>query len=110
MKTSPHIQDSTLESMVQRLVSKLSPNRIYLFGSRGRNEGTPDSDYDLMVVVPSSTLPRWQRDQAAFRALCGVGASKDVLVYTQSEFDAQCQVPASLPSSALHEGQLLYAI
>ena len=38
--------------MVRRLVDAYHPERVYLFGSVARGDAGPDSDYDLMVVVP----------------------------------------------------------
>ncbi|MEW6379634.1 MAG: nucleotidyltransferase domain-containing protein [bacterium] len=46
--------------MVRRLVAAFSPERIYLFGSRAREEQRTDSDYDLMMIIPASSLPRYQ--------------------------------------------------
>ena len=101
--------NSVVGEMVRRLVAALSPERIYLFGSQARGEAGPDSDYDLLVVVRTSTLPRYRRDQAAFEALLGVGAAKDVLVLTHDEFERQRQVVCSLPATVEREGVLLYA-
>ena len=101
--------DSVIERIVQRLVAALSPERIYLFGSQARGEAGPDSDYDLLVVVPASTLPRYRRDQAAFEALLGVGVAKDVLVLTHDEFERQRTVVCSLPATVEREGVLLSA-
>ena len=101
--------DTTLAEIVRRLVAALSPERIYLFGSKARGEAGPDSDYDLLVVVPSSDLPGHRRDQLAYRAVRGVGAAKDLLVWTREEFDSRSQVVCSLPATVLREGRLLYA-
>ncbi len=100
--------DPTLKEMVRRLLEHLRPERIYLFGSRARGEGGPDSDYDLLVVVASSPLPGYKRDQAAFRALRGVGVAKDVIVLTRDEFQRKSSVVCSLPATVLREGKLLY--
>lgn len=104
-----HTSDSVVEQIVRRLVSALSPERIYLFGSQARGDAGPDSDYDFLVVVHSSTLPRYRRDQVAFAALLGVGVSKDVLVLTHDEFEQQRTVVCSLPATVEREGMLLYA-
>ncbi len=101
--------DAVLQEMVSRLAAALHPARIYLFGSRARGDAGADSDYDLLVVVPESSLPGYRRDQAAFIALCGVGASKDVVVLTRAEFDSRRSVPCSLPATVEREGRLLYA-
>lgn len=97
-----------LSEMVRRLVAAFQPERIYLFGSRARGEATGGSDFDLLVIVSESPLPRYKRDQAAFRALSGVGAAKDVVVFTREEFDRKRTVPSSLPALAEREGIVLY--
>ncbi len=101
--------DSVVENIVRRLVSALSPERIYLFGSQARGDAGLDSDYDFLVVVRTSPLPRYRRDQAAFEALLGVGVAKDVLVLTHDEFERQRTVVCSLPATVEREGMLLYA-
>ena len=60
--------NSVIETIVQRLVTALSPERIYLFGSQARGDAGPDSDYDFLVVVRTSTLPRYRRDQEGLRS------------------------------------------
>jgi len=95
--------------IVHRLVAALAPERIYLFGSQARGDAGPDSDYDVLVVVPTSKLPRYRRDQAAFEALLGIGVAKDVLVLTHDEFERQRTVVCSLPATVEREGVLLYA-
>ena len=101
--------DQILNLMIKRLITTLNPEKIYLFGSRATGTCTHDSDYDLMVVVPQSNLPRHKRNRIAFRALCGVGASKDVIVLTSQEFEESSQVVCSLVSTVLREGILVHA-
>jgi predicted nucleotidyltransferase len=103
------VRDPILREMVRRLVDAYHPQRVYLFGSRGRGEGGPDSDYDLLVVVERSDVPPYKRAMEAFRLLCGVGAAKDVMVWTADEFDPKTAVATSLPATVLREGRLLYA-
>ena len=40
------------------------PGRVLLFGSRARGDGRPDSDLDLLVVMPQATLTPQERQQA----------------------------------------------
>ena len=98
-----------LTEMVTRLVRAFAPERIYLFGSQARGEATSESDFDLLMVVSESSLPRYRRDQAAFRALIGIGVSKDIVVFTRDEFDRKRKVVCSLPATVEREGVLLYA-
>jgi predicted nucleotidyltransferase len=67
MAVPPDAADPILAEMIRRLVAAVRPQRIYLFGSRARGEGGAHSDYDLMVVLETSDLPQYKRDQAAFR-------------------------------------------
>jgi predicted nucleotidyltransferase len=98
-----------LTEVLKRLTELLAPERIYLFGSHARGDASPDSDYDLLVVVRESHLPRYRREQQAFRALCGLGISTDVLVFTRDEFERGRKVITSLPATVEREGKLLYA-
>lgn len=98
-----------LAEMVRRLVEALQPEAIYLFGSFARGEAGPHSDYDLLVVVRDSSLPGYERNQKAFRILCGVGASKDVVVLTRDQFERKLAVGSSLPATVVREGRILYA-
>ena len=102
-------RDPVLAEIVRRLVEAFQPERIYLFGSRARGDAGPDSDYDLLMIVPESDLAPHRRDVLAFRALCGVGAAKDVVVYTHEEFESRSRAASSLPATVLREGRLVYA-
>jgi len=102
------LADPPAES-VRRPRASLQAERIYLFGSRARDEAHEDSDYDFLVVVRDSPLPRCKREQqAACRALCGMGIAKDVLVFTREELERGLAVATSLPSTVAREGRLLY--
>jgi predicted nucleotidyltransferase len=72
----------------------------------------PDSDYDLMLVVPDDTPDERCRGGLIYQALVGLDASApvDIVVYRQSRFEelAACVV-ASLPATVVREGKLLYA-
>ncbi|MBI5855730.1 MAG: nucleotidyltransferase domain-containing protein [Nitrospirae bacterium] len=103
------LDDPVPREMVTRLPSAFQPERLYLFGSHARGDARPESDYDLLMVLTSSPLPRYQREQAAFRALAGMSVSKDILVLTRAEFDRQRNALCSLPATVEREGVLLYA-
>lgn len=103
------IKDSVLADIVRRLVRAYEPEQIYLFGSRARADAGPDSDYDLMVIVPNSAPIDRQRSRLAYQALRGTGTAADVLVRTRRDFDSRLHLQASLPATVRREGLLLYA-
>jgi len=102
-------KESVLAQIVDRLVEAFHPDRVYLFGSMARGDGGPDSDYDLLMVVPTSDEPGYRRMQRAQEALWGIWAAADVFVLTREEFARQQSVATSLASGALAEGRVLYA-
>ena len=101
-------EDAALAEVVRRLAEAYQPERIYLFGSKARGDAGPDSDYDLMVVVPDDALPERRRSRLAYEVLWGAGAAADVLVCTHSYFERRRFLKASLPGTVLREGRLLH--
>lgn len=108
-RTAIHGEDPVLDRIITRLVDTYRPERIYLFGSRGRGDSGPDSDYDLMVVV-SEDAPRLLRRAApAYEALWELHTAVDVLVWTREAFDSRLHLRASLPSTVRRDGRLVYS-
>jgi predicted nucleotidyltransferase len=100
--------NSVLKEIVDRLVSAYEPERIYLFGSTARGEAGPDSDYDLLVIVPDNAPPERRRSRLAYESLRGTGVAVDVIVWPKSYFEGRRQVPASLSALVEREGKLLH--
>jgi len=102
-------RDPALAEIVHRLVEAYQPERVYLFGSVARGEAGPDSDYDLMVIVPDDAPPERHDSHLAYEALWGMGRAADVIVWRKSPFERRARVVCSLPATVLREGKLLYA-
>ena len=103
------LDDQLLADMVLRLRDAFQPERIYLFGSKARGDTGPDSDYDLLIVVPDEASSEQKRSRLAYQALRGTRTAADVLVWTKQAFDSRLHLPASLPAMVIREGKLLYA-
>lgn len=101
--------DPILAEIVRRLVEAYQPERIYLFGSRARGDTGPDSDYDLLVLVDRPTEPLYCLAQKGFRALRGVPAAVDAVVWDRKTFDSRQHLKASFPGPIVREGKLLRA-
>ncbi len=107
MKTQTH--DHRLTEIIRRLVEAYEPERIYLFGSYARGDAGPDSDFDLLVIVPDDAPKERTRSRLAYQVLRGTRLAVDVLVWTRRSFESRLQVPASLPAVVEREGMVLYA-
>lgn len=108
----PHLvgeEIHALAGIVQRLIDAYQPERIYLFGSKARGDHGPDSDFDLLLVVPDTASDERKRSRLAYEQLWGTGTAADVLVWTKERFDGRSHLRASLPGTILREGKLLYA-
>ena len=108
----PHLTEEdvrALSCIIERLVDAYEPERIYLFGSKARGDYGPDSDFDLMVVVPDDAPENRKRSRLAYERLWGTGTAADVLVWTHGRFETRAHLRASLPGTILREGRLLYA-
>ena len=97
----------TLEEMVTRIVEHFHPQRLILFGSRARGEAQEDSDFDLLIIAPSSE-PRWRRTVPVYRLLAGLGVSKDIVWWTPEEIAEWRDVKSHLIHRVLREGKVLY--
>jgi len=102
-------EDGKLAEIVRRLVEAYDPDRVYLFGSTARGDAGPDSDYDLMVVVPDDAPRERRRARLAYEVLWEAGRAADVVVQTRQYFTSRLHLKASLPATVEREGRLLYA-
>jgi uncharacterized protein len=104
----PSSTDSVLEELIRRIVEACHPDQIYLFGSTARGDARPDSDYDILIVVPDDT-PREVRDaRRLYAATRDLQLPTDLLVYTRTYFGERLHLIASMPATVLREGRLLY--
>jgi len=102
-------EDLLLAEIVRRMVEVYRPERIYLFGSTARGDAGPDSDYDLMIVVPDDAPATLKNPDAGYRAVEGLPRSGDFLVWSRGDFQKRLHLKASLPATIVREGALLYA-
>jgi predicted nucleotidyltransferase len=100
--------DPTLTEIVRRLAKVFSPLRIYLFGSKARGDAKPDSDYDLLVVVPDDAADEQRDASRGYECLWRVGAAVDIVIWRDSRFRNRARVVTSLPATVLREGKLVY--
>ena len=100
--------EAAIEDAVFRLVAQLRPDEIWLFGSRARGDHRPDSDIDLLVVLPDSLPPDAYTISAANRPLLGGGAPIEVFPVARTAFDHDPEALGGLVGVAKGEGHLLY--
>jgi predicted nucleotidyltransferase len=80
-----------------------------VFGSQARGTPGPNSDIDVLVVVPAAEEPTYRLAAQAYAALGPLRLPLEIVFMTRAEFDARAPAVSSLPASVLREGRLLYA-
>jgi predicted nucleotidyltransferase len=107
LRTKPSIARE-IQRMVRRIVRDFHPERVILFGSHARGEAGPDSDVDLLVVMPFEGLKH--KKQVEIRvALHDIRIPKDIIVTTPEDFAWRKDVVGTIEYPAVREGKVLYA-
>jgi predicted nucleotidyltransferase len=94
--------------LVSTVVETVHPLRIILFGWAARGELRPDSDIDVLVVVPDG-VHRRRTAQAIYRHVRGLGIPVDVVVGTPSDLAEHADDVGLIYGSVLREGREVYA-
>jgi predicted nucleotidyltransferase len=102
------LDESALGTAVRRIVERFDPDEVILFGSRARGDAREDSDYDLLIIGPSSES-RAHRTGPVYRALAGRTFSIDILWWTREEIEEWRDVRSHFINRALRDGRTLYA-
>lgn len=102
----PPVQD-VLDEAVRRIVETARPRKIIVFGSAARGAMGPDSDLDLLVVMPDGTHRR-NTATKIYRSLRGIGLPKDVVVVTEGDVKEHRHNPSLVLKPAIEEGIELY--
>ncbi|AWR86584.1 nucleotidyltransferase domain-containing protein [Meiothermus taiwanensis] len=99
-----------LKPVLERILEVVPAQQIILFGSRASGQARPDSDYDLLVVVPPS-LDKREAMRALYLGLSQIkkGFPVDVLVAYPEDLQRYQQAWMTIYPEVLAHGQVLYA-
>ena len=97
-----------IEYLTKRIVAEINPLRILVFGSAAREEHKPDSDIDILVVVPEG-VHRRHTAQLLYRRIQGVKVPFDILVATPSDLERHKNNIGLIYRTILLEGKEVYA-
>ena len=110
MRTARRKQDvrTQIDRMVRRIVRRFDPERIILFGSHARGDAGPDSDVDLLVVMPV-TGSKLDKAVEVRMALPDRKVPVDLIVTRPEDFEWRRNYPGTIERPAHLEGEVLYA-
>lgn len=95
-----------IEDLAERIAREFHPDRIILFGSHARGMAGPDSDVDLLVVVPFEGNPFWKSVEILNRV--NAPFSLDLLARRPDDTARRYAEGDPLIREALDDGRVLY--
>jgi uncharacterized protein len=97
-----------IRQMVDCIVEQFQPDKVILFGSHARGQGTLDSDVDLLVVMPVSGSKREKAIEIGI-ALHNIPVAKDIIVVAPEDFLWRSKIVGTIERPAAQDGKVLYA-
>ena len=98
--------EEQIRGIVQEIVERFQPQKIFLFGSYAYGYPTKDSDVDLLVVMP--TGQRSLRQAAEISAAIHHPLPLDILVRKPEEFASRLQHNDTFIREIIDHGIVLY--
>lgn len=101
------VDQDTLDTIVQRVLTVVSPDKIILYGSAATGTMTRDSDIDLLLVG----VPAGNRHDETFRvekAIGDVNFAVDVKFIAPERFEATKNIIGGIAFPANKYGKILY--
>jgi len=99
----------SIQAMADRIVRDFHPVRLVLFGSHARGNAEPESDVDLLVVLPQVSDKRRAAVEIR-RALADFPVCKDIIVTTPEEIARRGDLVGTVLRPALREGKVLIEV
>jgi predicted nucleotidyltransferase len=105
MKT---LETELLGEAIDRIVNRVQPERIYLYGSHAYGQPHDDSDIDLLVITRDTSSPARQQVVAMYSALRGLLLPIEIKVDTRDEFERRSHWISSLERVVAEKGRIVY--
>ena len=96
-----------LDKIVDRIVSKFSPEKIIIFGSAAKGTALAGSDVDMLVIM-NTELPYYRRSGPVRAAMRGIPVATDMMVLTPQEYEELKDDELSFASEISKTGVVAY--
>lgn len=94
--------------LLDPVVAYFRPRRVILFGSHARGDARPDSDIDLLVIVPDDAPAEQVTLRAGVESRRGYHGPADVIPVRETTFQRKARIPGTLSRAATREGIVVY--
>ena len=96
-------------ALLTRLVELWHPQEIWLFGSRARGTARPESDWDILLVLPDQASEEMLDPHQAWLRVRDLRIPTDILSMRRSEFEEQRRLFGSLAHLVVRDGAKINA-
>jgi predicted nucleotidyltransferase len=100
--------ENKIKELVRRIVEEVHPLQIILFGSAAKSEIGPNSDLDVLVVMPEGSHRR-RTAQLLYEKIVGLGIPFDIVVATPGDLKKHRNNVGLIYRTILEEGREIYA-
>src|SRR5687768_17229726 len=101
------VERSAIKSFCREVVKQFRPHAIILFGSYANGRPTPDSDVDLLVIMPK-TRECGERMSVRIRHAVPRDFPLDLLVRTPKDIARRLRWQDAFLQEVMEKGQVLY--
>jgi uncharacterized protein len=101
------LKPNEIDKLIRRIVERIQPQKVIIFGSYAKGTATIRSDLDLFVIKETH-LPMSHRADDLLPILSGLLIPVDVHVYTSEEVEEYGKEPFSFVNSVLATGKTVF--
>lgn len=100
--------ETEINRIIEKLIAKLAPRKIYLFGSFANGTANEESDFDFYIIVKDGTENLMDLTVEAYRAIREVRSrAVDIIIGTEGRFESR-KNRMSIENEVANKGVLLY--
>jgi uncharacterized protein len=101
------LTDKEIEQLIDRIVVRIQPQKVIIFGSYAKGNATIKSDLDIFIIKETE-LPMANRADDLKPMLSNSLIPVDVHIYTPEEVEEYGQEPYSFINSILKSGKTVF--
>jgi predicted nucleotidyltransferase len=107
MQLANMLKEEEIRNLVDKIVNRIQPDKVIVFGSYAKGNATSRSDLDLFVIK-NTYLPMSLRDHEIRPILSNLLIGVDVHVYTPEEMEVYGAEEYSFAHTVLQTGKIWY--
>lgn len=103
------VTEKDIQKITDQIVTAVSPQRVYLFGSYATGKQNADSDLDFLIVMPDRSKKKYETAESIEKNIqLAQPFAKDLIIEYADKFDRFRHIPYSFIGHIVKTGKLLY--